>query len=110
MGMTNKEAKEVLAFYRFNLIQSTSNQLSGDIEAFDMAIKALEQTKWIPVSERLPELPENRWNNFLVTEKVHTLKGDVIEVDTESFFNGKFQSNTEVIAWMPLPKAYEEVE
>lgn len=41
--MTNEEAKELLAIYRFNLIQSTSNQLEGDIEAFDMAIKALEQ-------------------------------------------------------------------
>lgn len=41
--MTNEEAKEILAIYRFNLIQSISNQLEEDIEALDMAIKALEQ-------------------------------------------------------------------
>lgn len=69
-----------------------------------------EERVWTPCSEKLPVVPANRWDNFLVTEKVHTLKGDVIEVDTESFFNGKFQSNTEVIAWMPLPKPYKESE
>lgn len=42
--MTPQEAREILAIYRFNLIQSMSNQLEGDIEALDMAIKALEQT------------------------------------------------------------------
>jgi hypothetical protein len=41
--MTPQEAREILAIYRFNLIQSMSNQLEGDIEALDMAIKALEQ-------------------------------------------------------------------
>ncbi len=62
---------------------------------------------WTPCSEELPVVPANRWANFLVTERVHTLNGDVIEVDVEGFFNGHFQSNTEVIAWMPLPEPYK---
>ena len=111
MGMTNEEAKKIIIQERDSLKANSAVKVENCLyEAFDTAIKALEQAMWIPVSERLPVVPANRWANFLVTEKVHTLKGDVIEVDVEGFFNGHFQSNTEVIAWMPLPKAYKEAK
>ena len=42
--MTREEAIEVL------------QQDTDLIEALEMAIEALEQTKWIPVSEGLPEV------------------------------------------------------
>ena len=54
--MTNEEAIEILATYRFNLAQSTSNQLEGDIEAFDMAIKSLKRESNI---EKMRVLKEN---------------------------------------------------
>ena len=63
--MTNEEAKEVLAMYRFKLIQSISNQLEGDIEAFDVAIKALEQQPCEDAISRaalLEELGEEPFN------------------------------------------------
>lgn len=41
--MTREEAIEVIKAYRDKLTNSASNQLDGDIEAFDMAIKALSQ-------------------------------------------------------------------
>ena len=41
--MTREEATEILKAYRNKLSNSVSNQLDGDIKAFDMAIKALEQ-------------------------------------------------------------------
>lgn len=41
--MTREKAIEVIKAYRDKLTHSVSNQLDGDIEAFDMAIKALEQ-------------------------------------------------------------------
>ena len=41
--MTREEAIEVIKAYKDKLTNSASNQLDGDIEAFDMAIKALEQ-------------------------------------------------------------------
>ena len=41
--MTNQEAIEYMKAYRHRLTQSISNGLDKDIEAFDMAIKALEQ-------------------------------------------------------------------
>ena len=41
--MTREEAIEVIKAYRDNLTNSTSNQLDGDIKAFEMAIQALSQ-------------------------------------------------------------------
>lgn len=41
--MTREEVIEVIKAYRDKLTNSVSNQLDGDIEAFEMAIKALEQ-------------------------------------------------------------------
>lgn len=40
--MTREEASVILTEYRKKLINSVSNQLDKDIEAFDMAIQALE--------------------------------------------------------------------
>lgn len=41
--MTKEEIIELIKAYRDKLIDSASNQLDGDIEAFEMAVKALEQ-------------------------------------------------------------------
>lgn len=39
--MDNKHAKEIMEAYRDRLTSSCSNQLDSDIEAFNLAIKAL---------------------------------------------------------------------
>ena len=46
--MNNKEAIEILKVYKQKLEYSCSNQLDKDIEAFSLAIKALERPrgKW----------------------------------------------------------------
>ena len=41
--MTREEAIEVMKAYRDKVINSVSNQLDGDIKAFEMAIQALSQ-------------------------------------------------------------------
>lgn len=41
--MTNKDSIEILKAYRQELKDSPSNLLEKDIEAFDLAIKALKQ-------------------------------------------------------------------
>ena len=95
-------------------------------EALDMAIKALEQTRWIPVTERLPE--EREW---MGTKRFGTTISDEVYVTLEtpdgerftkhlSFQNGGLsQADQErmrvwfkeavPIAWMPLPEPYKEV-
>ena len=80
------------------------NPLTGDdkndskhFEAVDMAIEALERTRWIPVSERLP------------TREDAGPSGDVLCYDAEEKFQlpcgwltvGKLEY---VSHWMPLPE------
>ena len=64
--------------------------------------RLLEQTRWIPVSERLPDI-HNYCMKCLVTDShrhIHT------SLFTES--NGKgWWSYGDVIAWMPLPEPYK---
>lgn len=79
--------------------------------ALDEAIERLEQTMWIPVSERLPE--KTGW--YLITVKGY--KGDdrVCELcyrKLENYWTGsditrKLLDNNEVTAWMPKPEPYK---
>lgn len=80
-------------------------------EAKDMAIKALEQTKWISVSERLPE---DR-NLVLVTAYWH----ETYQVMMASYYGdglwwcvpfnncGEHMQRLKPKAWMPLPEPYK---
>ena len=69
--------------------------------ALDMAIKALEQTRWIPVSERLPEVD----GDYLVTFKLSFM--NFIEVCTFNKAGWNKGGYDDVIAWMPLPESYK---
>ena len=74
-----------------------------DNEAIDMAIKALEQTKWIPTSEKLPE------------DYIHVLCQFTLGGMGECYLaHGLFHivggvrlSHDEIIAWMSLPHSYK---
>lgn len=94
----------------------TNKEAHKIIEAFDLAIKALEERphgKWIPVSKRLPK----KNGLYIVTEKQFSMdrslsdKFDII-VEPVEYSNGKWQRANfyQVIAWMPLPEPYKEAE
>lgn len=65
-------------------------------EALDMAIKALEQTRWILCLESLPETT----GAFLVT-----CVNSNVKVGHFSTVYG--WSDAKAIAWMPLPEGYK---
>ena len=107
--MTENEASFILA----NIDRRVcDDELS---EALDMAIKALEQTRWIPVSERLPESSGvyivSRWFSDGCESKILT---------TVSYYDGtntwhndiginhsREYVNKKIVAWMPLPEPYK---
>lgn len=79
--------------------------------AIEAALIALEQTKWIPVSERLPK--DTGW--YLITFK--TANGvAVCELSyrkpenywTDKDISKKVLDNNDILAWMPLPEPYKE--
>lgn len=83
-------------------------------DALDMAIKALgQEPRWIPVSERLPENKKT----VLVTFK-HFVSGNTIGLGSVILLRGKPHWHVreqslgtyDVLAWMPLPEPYREVE
>lgn len=75
------------------------------IDACNGAIELLEQIRWIPVSERLPEYDED----IIITHK-GTMGQPITSV---SYFDGDFRTEDgegyfgDVIAWMKLPDPYE---
>ena len=73
------------------------------VEAIDMGIHALKESRWIPCSEKLPE------DNTDVI--VCFCSGTVTEM--RYWGNGIFQGIYEhtaktIVAWMPLPEPYKE--
>jgi len=100
--MTNEEAIKV--------IKATSGGYDDLCQALEMAIKALEESKteWIPVTERLPK-DESK---VLVCNKDGKIELTSGSRSTEC--DGSFIWYTSgwrfgaVVAWMPLPKPYEE--
>ena len=84
------------------------------VEAIKMGIHALEETKWIPCSERMPE----EAYGCLVTvmdceaysmEDFENIYPEFVGWDGENWNDGDGEEiSFEVIAWMPLPKTYKE--
>lgn len=120
--MTREEAIQILSTRdRYGV---PCGYTGGYTEVFDMAIEALHKTKWIPVSERLPE--EHEW---IGTKTFGTTISDKVlvtfDVDGTRFVkplslqNGKlsrpdaqtmdvFHKGWKMLAWMPLPEPYRE--
>ena len=99
--MTREKAIEIIK------CGDISNRWGKDGEEVEkMAIKALAQTRWIPVSERVPEDGEEVLC-FLGSEEMAVLfrRNDWGQ---DEWVDGRFATESyDVIAWMPLPKPYK---
>jgi hypothetical protein len=98
--MTNEEALEILTKERVKRRNASDGYPTRYAEALGIAIEALEQTRWIPVSERLPE--REGW--YLTSLGDKTYGG----ADVDMYCKGWVKYGTHVIAWMPLPEPYRE--
>lgn len=64
-------------------------------------------SKWIPVSERLPEVR----HNVLITDGHHVAEGQLM--DSGDWMQYRWtvkRKHEEIIAWQPLPKPYKGEE
>jgi len=105
--MTREETieynKNLREYMRLTDKNSEYKFLKGNYEALDIAIKALEQTRWIPVSERLPD-------DYIHVLCQFTLGGMGECYLAHGVFHvvgGLVMTCNEVIAWMPLPEPYK---
>ena len=103
--MTNEKAREILNILKEyeRAYQYSKEEVVG---ALDMANKALEQTRWIPVSEGFP-----KHKDILVMDEGEDVF--VAWYESEGLHEGwhstdnKFDYYTPIIAWMPLPQSYK---
>ena len=93
--MTNEEAKITI----LNIWDRYENKTGNECTAIEMAIEALEQTRWIPVSGRLPEIGQD----VLCILKVDDVNRRIAVCKCKQEVWWYY-----AIAWMPLPKPYKE--
>lgn len=79
----------------------------------EQTVKLIKDSNWIPVSERLPEMPEE--NPILDNKPLEIYIVDIGEhYPFRAFWNGKNFTDgwniLKVIAWKPLPEPYKEEE
>ena len=105
--MTREKAIEIIK------CGDISNRWGKDGEEVEkMAIKALAQTRWIPVSERVPEDGEEVLC-FLGSEEMAVLFRRNDWGQNEWVDGGFATGSYDVVAWMPLPlpfRAESEVD
>ena len=81
-----------------------------DVEALKMAIEALEQTRWIPVSDGLPK-KSGRYLVYIVNkhdDKLQYIMTCDYSVDSYwNWFPDDECASDNVVAWMPLPQSYK---
>jgi len=88
------------------------------ITALDMAIKALlQEPKWIPVKEKLPEIQDGMLRSDIVWSCQKYGDGYMWQSTDQCTSDGTWISEVpfddprercKVVAWMPLPEPYQE--
>lgn len=102
--------------------QEELHETEVELEALRMAVQALEEKpRWIPCSERLPEMHEeldyigrHEESDFVLVcdaSKLHPQVhvGSCVKIEGGSWWRTReWKVLDKVTAWMPLPEAYKE--
>ena len=105
--MTNEEKKE--AIYDLQISTPAKPMTLAEFDRYMYiiceVIDVLKQTRWIPVSESLPE--DGTWNIWQST--TGALSIERYKEDAYDHFcpSGRFFSFEDTVAWMPLPERYK---
>ena len=98
-----------------NLVRFNSFHVKSQIKAIENMPSVIPQkSKWIPVSERLPNRKEYIANNglFIVSDGNRTYAEYFDIYDSMKYFGeptmSGFRVDRCVVAWMPLPEPYKE--
>ena len=94
-----QESHDIMRSY--NLDESESRLMT----ALEMAIKALKQTRWIPVSKP----PKESYNSVIGWDAYRERCVFVQYIDGHFQIMGTTES-FDIKAWMPLPPSYKESE
>lgn len=111
---TSIEAYKRILSQRPNL---KTSDLGAELEASEFALRALEQTRWIPVSERIPDPQENGdkdYSDWLQVTIDIGRNGDSDVYVCEAYYcfsESKWYTKRFVVgmvtAWRPLPEPYK---
>ena len=101
---TIEQALQILKKYRYSEDVEECGILFG--KSLDMVILALEQTQWIPCSERLPEERQDVLACFYSGEGNYKIL--VSRRSDYNYWSGVGRT-ADMVAWMPLPKPYKGV-
>ena len=104
--MTLDEAKKIIKSecYIADLLNLDRTQMVNTaLDMAIMAILALEETRWIPVSEKLPDTEED----VSATDGVDIFVAYYYIDKWGSFDRSYNEYNNPVTAWMPLPQPYK---
>lgn len=114
--MTNKKAIRVLENIEHYLKTHTNESCEEEHMALALAIKALEEKIWTPISEMPPE----EYDSYLVMwrrrdgEFPDKLFYEICEYDPDEDewerIDQAGEAGAEIVAWMPLPEKYEPKE
>lgn len=106
--MLNEEVKKYRELSGDTNPNTSISRIGGYLDGYE---KALEQTRWIPIGERLPEgfepvLFTSKNGEIAIGFRDPRFKTYWACIDRADWHHTDF----DVIAWMPLPESYQEGE